>query len=74
MDKYEVLVSSDKLKYLEACEAALYYYHRNVRLCPVCEKGILCDGNICTYCDYDSSYSVEEWKQMQENESISFED
>lgn len=60
MEDTQVLISSDELKYLEACEAALYYYHKNVRLCPACKEGILCDGNICTNCDYDGSYSVEE--------------
>lgn len=69
----EVSISSDELKYLEACEAALYYYHRNVRLCPVCGKGMLCDGYICTNCDYDYS-PVEEWKQTHENENMFLED
>ena len=70
MKDVEVLISDEELKYLKACEAGLYYYHRDVKLCPVCEKGILCDGNICTYCDYDNSCSVEEWKQICDNEGI----
>ena len=60
----EVLISANKLKHLEACEVTFYYYHRDIRLCPACEKGMLCDGNICPYCDYDGSTPVEEWKKM----------
>ena len=66
MENTKVLILSEELKRLKACETALYYYHRNVKLCPACEKGMLCDDNICTHCDYDGSCSVEEWKQTHE--------
>ena len=60
----EVLISANRLKRLEACEVTLYCYHRGIRLCPVCKKGMLCDDNICPCCDYDGSTPVEEWKKM----------
>ena len=55
----EVLISADELERLKACEDALYFYHRDIQLCPVCKRGMLCDGNICTHCGYDDSDSVE---------------
>ena len=36
MAKNEVLVSSDRLKRLEACEATLYAFQKVVGLCPNC--------------------------------------
>ena len=67
MAKNEVLVSTDELKRLKACEVSLYAYQRVLDLCPVCEKAMLLDGLICPKCGYDNSYSVKEWKQMHEN-------
>ena len=64
MAKNEVLVSTDELKRLKACEVTLYAYQRVVGLCPVCERAMLLDGLICPRCSYDNSTSVEEWKQM----------
>lgn len=55
----EVLIPVDELKRLKACEVSLYFLHRNIQLCPVCEKGMLCDGFICPHCGYDDSDSVE---------------
>ena len=66
MAKNEVLISTDELKRLKACEVSLYAYQRVVGLCPVCEKAMLLDGFICPKCGYDNFSSVEEWKQMLE--------
>lgn len=66
MAKNEVLISVDKLKRLKACEATLYSYQSVVGLCPICERAMLLSGLICPRCGYDNSSSVEEWKQMLE--------
>ena len=63
----EVLISVDELKRLEACEVTLYAYQRVDGLCPVCEGAMLLSGLICPQCGYDNSTSIEEWKQMHEN-------
>lgn len=55
----KVLISVDELEHLKACENTLYFYHRFIQLCPVCKRGMLCDGNVCTHCGYDGSDSVE---------------
>ena len=69
MNKDEVLISADELKRLEACEVTLYAYQNVVGLCPNCEKAMLLEGLICPNCEYDNSYSVEEWKQIRENKN-----
>ena len=69
MDKDEVLISADELKRLKACEVTLYSYQRVVGLCPICGSAMLLEGLICAVCEYDNSYSVEEWKQMHENKN-----
>ena len=69
MNKDEVLISINRLKFLEACEVSLYEYQRAVGLCPICERAILLDGLICPRCGYDNCTSVEEWKQMQQNKN-----
>ena len=69
MNKEEVLISVDELKRLEACEVTLYAYQNVVGLCPNCGKAMLLEGLICPVCEYDNSYSVEEWKQMHENKN-----
>ena len=69
MAKNEVLISTDELKRLKACEATLYAFQQVVGLCPNCEKAMLLNGLICPNCGYDSSYSVEEWKQMHDDEN-----
>lgn len=51
----KVLISVEELKRLKACERSLYFLHRSITLCPVCEKGMLCDGIICPNCGYDYS-------------------
>ena len=48
----KVLISSDELQHLKACEKTLYFYHRNIELCPVCKKGMLVDGFICPNCGH----------------------
>ena len=50
MENTKVLISSKELKRLKACELTLYFLHRKVELCPVCEKGMLCDGLVCPNC------------------------
>lgn len=69
MGKNEVLISADELKRLKACEVTLYAYQRVGGLCPICEKAMLCEGLICPNCGYDNSSSVEEWKQIHNNEN-----
>ena len=69
MAKGEIVVSVDYLKRLEACEITLYAYQSVKGLCPICEKAMLLNGLICPNCGYDSSYSVEEWKQMHDDEN-----
>ena len=69
MAKGEVLISADKLKRLEACEVTLYAYQSVKGLCPICERAMLLNGLICPNCGYDSSSSVEEWKQMHDDEN-----
>lgn len=69
MGKDEVLISVDELKRLKACEVTLYAYQRVVGLCPICGKAMLLEGLICQVCGYDNSYSVEEWKQMHDDEN-----
>ena len=69
MAKNEVLLSVDELKRLKACAVTLYAYQSVVGLCPICGKAMLLDGLICPVCDYDNSSSVEEWKQMHEDEN-----
>ena len=69
MAKDEVLISVDELKRLKACQVTLYSYQRVVGLCPICEKAMLLDGLICPRCGYDNASSVEEWKQMHEDEN-----
>ena len=63
----EVTISADELKRLKACEVTLYAYQSVKGLCPICERAMLLNGLICPNCGYDSSSSVEEWKQMHEN-------
>ena len=63
MDKDKVLIHPYELKRLRACEKTLYSLHRDIELCHVCEKGMLCDGFICPHCGYDYSCSAEEWEQ-----------
>lgn len=65
----KILISTDELKRLRACEVSLYAYQRVVGLCPVCEGAMLLDGLICPKCDYDNYSSVEEWKQMHKNKN-----
>ena len=65
----EVTISADELKRLEACEVTLYAYQNVVGLCPICEKAMLCEGLICPNCGYDNASSVEEWKQMDDDEN-----
>lgn len=67
MTKYKVLISTEELKRLKACEVTLYAYQRVNGLCPVCEGAMLLSGLICPNCGYDDSTPVEEWKQMHEN-------
>ena len=67
MTKDKVLISTEELKRLKACEATLYAFQQVVGLCPNCEKTMLCYGYVCHHCGYDNSYSVKEWKQMHEN-------
>ena len=67
MGKDEVLISADELKRLKACEVTLYAYQNVVGLCPNCGRAMLLEGLICPNCGYDSSCSVEEWKQMHKN-------
>ena len=31
----------------------IYFYHRDVELCPVCKKGMLVDGFVCPHCGLD---------------------
>lgn len=69
MNKDEVLVSADELKRLKACEVTLYAYQSVKGLCPICERAMLLNGLICPNCGYDSSSSVEEWKQMHDDEN-----
>ena len=69
MAKNEVLISVDELKRLKACQVTLYSYQRVVGLCPICKKAMLLDGLICPRCGYDNCSSVEEWKQMHEDEN-----
>lgn len=66
MAKNEVLISVDELKYLMACKTTLYSYQSVEGLCPICERAMLLSGLICPLCGYDKSISVEEWKQMLE--------
>ena len=65
----KVLISTNELKRLRACEVSLYAYQRVVGLCPVCEGVMLLDGLICPKCGYDNCSSVEEWKQMHKNKN-----
>ena len=65
----EVTISADELKRLKACEVTLYAYQSVKGLCPICEKAMLCYGLICPNCGYDSSSSVEKWKQMHEDKN-----
>ena len=69
MVKNEVLISADELKRLKACEVTLYAYQSVKGLCPICERAMLLNGLICPNCGYDSSSSVEEWKQMHDDEN-----
>ena len=69
MAKNEVLISVDELKRLKACAVTLYAYQRVVGLCPICGRAMLLEGLICPVCDYDNCSSVEEWKQMHEDEN-----
>ena len=69
MNKDEVLVSADELRRLKACEVTLYAYQSVKGLCPICERAMLLNGLICPNCGYDSSSSVEEWKQMHDDEN-----
>lgn len=66
MTKDKVLISTEELKRLKACEATLYAYQSVKGLCPICEKAMLLSGLICPQCGYDNSTSIEEWKQMLE--------
>ena len=50
MDKDKVLIHPYELKRLRACEKTLYSLHRDIELCHVCEKGMLCDGVVCPNC------------------------
>ena len=63
----EVTISADELKRLKACEVTLYAYQSVKGLCPICERAMLLNGLICPNCGYDSSSSVEEWKQMHDD-------
>ena len=65
----EIMISADELRRLKACEVTLYSYQSVKGLCPICEKAMLCYGLICPNCGYDSSSSVEEWKQMHEDKN-----
>ena len=65
----EVTILSDELKRLKACAVTLYAYQSVKGLCPICEKAMLLDGLICPRCGYDNCSSVEEWKQMHEDEN-----
>lgn len=65
----EVTISADELKRLKACEVTLYAYQSVKGLCPICERAMLLNGLICPNCGYDSSSSVEEWKQMHDDEN-----
>lgn len=65
----EVTISADELKCLKACEVTLYAYQSVKGLCPICERAMLLNGLICPNCGYDSSSSVEEWKQMHDDEN-----
>ena len=65
----EVTISADELKRLKACEVTLYAHQRVVGLCPICGRAMLLEGIICPVCGYDSSSSVEEWKQMHDDEN-----
>lgn len=59
MNEDKVLISSKELKRLKACELTLYFLHRKVELCPVCEKGMLCDGVVCPNC-FEFTEPIEE--------------
>ena len=59
----KVLISTNELKRLRACEVSLYAYQRVVGLCPICEGAMLLDGLICPKCGYDNCSCIEEWKQ-----------
>lgn len=65
----EVTISADELRRLKACEVTLYAYQSVKGLCPICERAMLLNGLICPNCGYDNSSSVEEWKQMHEDEN-----
>ena len=56
MTKDKVLISTEELKRLKACEATLYAFQQVVGLCPNCEKTMLCYGYVCHHCGYDNSY------------------
>ena len=65
----EVTISAYELKRLKACKVTLYAYQSVKGLCPICERAMLLNGLICPNCGYDSSSSVEEWKQMHDDEN-----
>ena len=54
-----VLISLKELQYLKACEKTLYFYHRDVELCPLCNKGMLIDGFVCPHCGYGDGYETD---------------
>ena len=57
----KVLISSEELERLKACELSLYFLHRKIKLCPVWKKGMLCDVFICPNCSgFNASIEMEE--------------
>lgn len=61
----KILVSKDDLQYLEACEFTLHQFYNVAGLCPNCKKAMLINGLLCPNCNYDNSYTLEEWKILQ---------
>lgn len=68
----KVLISEEELQYLKACDFTLHRVNNAVGLCPACKKAILVDGLVCLNCDYDRSYTLEEWEQIKNNRRLNY--
>lgn len=55
---------NNDIEWLKACEYTLESHMDVKGLCPICRKAVLVSGYICPSCNYDSSYSVQEWKEL----------
>ena len=50
-----VVITEDKLHYLNLCEKELSHFRTIKYVCPKCDNGLIFNGYVCSNCGYDDS-------------------